>query len=154
MNPSNAKIWTQKQKERQKSLRRLEKGVAGKRSFKSLYLVILAAVAALPLAAFGIYSYQNYESETPLEISGNTIFVRAGGNFQTALNQAKPGDTILLQAGASFKGAFNLPIKAGNEFITIRTSAPDAQLPLADTRIDPVKYGAVLPKLSSPTAEP
>lgn len=83
------------------------------------------------------------------QIKGNRIFVREGESFQKALNQAKPGDTILLQAGKTFKGAFKLPKKTGNEFITIRTSADDSNLPPADTRIDPKKHAQFLPKLES-----
>lgn len=154
MNADSAKIWSRKQRERQKTLRQFGTSETKKRSLKSFYTIILIAAVVLPLAAFGVYRFQNSETETPLEMSGNTIFVRAGGNFQAALNQAKAGDTISLQAGASFKGSFNLPLKAGNEFITIRSSATDAQLPPPNTRIDPTKYAAVLPKLSSPTTEP
>lgn len=87
--------------------------------------------------------------ETNNIINGSTIIVKTGGNFQAALDKAKAGDTILLQAGATFKGAFNLPKKPGNEFIIIRTSASDAQLPPVDARIDPKIYAAVLPKLQS-----
>ncbi len=83
------------------------------------------------------------------EIQENRIFVREGESFQKALNQAKSGDTILLEAGKTFKGAFKLPKKTGNEFITIRTSADDSQLPPADTRIDPKKHAKFLPKLES-----
>lgn len=83
------------------------------------------------------------------EIQGNRIFVREGENFQKALNQAKSGDTILLEAGKTFKGSFELPKKTGNEFITIRTSANDSQIPAADKRIDPKKYSNILPKLES-----
>lgn len=156
MNAENAKIWAQKQKKRQKVLRRFESGKTESSQSKLLYPAILIVVVALSLAAFGVYSLRKFGGgdEAPLSFAGNTIFVKAGGNFQAALNQAKPGDTIQLQAGASFKGSFNLPLKAGSEFITIRTSAPDAQLPPADTRINPTKYAAVLPKLSSPTTEP
>ncbi len=86
-------------------------------------------------------------SEVPLEVSGKTILVKKGGNFQEALNKAVSGDTILLEAGVSFKGNFKLPNKNGTEFITIRTSATDAQLPPPNVRLDPKKYGAVLPKI-------
>ncbi len=141
--------WSQMQKGRQKSWRRIKKQNAVKHSYKSLFLIVLTIAIALPLAAFGVYSYKNYKSEASLEISGNTITVKQGGNFQAALERAKPGDTILLEAGATFDGAFKLPNKAGSEFITIRTSATDAQLLPADRRIEPKKYAALLPKLKS-----
>jgi hypothetical protein len=83
------------------------------------------------------------------EIQGDKIFVREGQSFQKALNSAKPGDTILLEAGKTFKGSFELPNKSGSQFITIRTSANDSQLPPADKRLEPDKYKAVLPKLES-----
>jgi hypothetical protein len=85
--------------------------------------------------------------------SGTTWNVPAGGDLQAAINNARPGDTILLQAGATFSGNFVLPAKAGNAFITIRSSASDAQLPGPNTRVTPA-YAALLPKLKSPTVEP
>jgi len=149
MNLEQSGHWAQMQKERQKRLRQIKKQTAARHSHKSLFLIILTIAVALPLAALGVYSYKNYESGWSLEISGNIITVKQGGNFQAALNRAKPGDTILLEAGATFEGAFQLPVKTGSEFITIRTSAPDIQLPPAGRRIDPKKYAAVLPKIKS-----
>src|SRR6267142_3100250 len=56
--------------------------------------------------------------------SGNTIVVNAGGNLQTAINNAVPGDTIVLQAGATFTGPFTLPNKtSGSGWIYIQSSA-------------------------------
>jgi hypothetical protein len=78
-----------------------------------------------------------------------TITVNAGGNLQTALNNAQPGDTILLQAGATFVGNFTLPAKPGAAWITIRSSAGDASLPPGNLRMDP-RYAPLLPKLKSP----
>ena len=69
--------------------------------------------------------------------SGVTTFVAAGGNLQNALNAAQPGDTILLEAGATFSGSFTLPVKSGNAWIVIRTSAPDSSLPPEGTRMTP-----------------
>src|SRR5215813_7340654 len=61
--------------------------------------------------------------------TGQTIAVPAGGDFQAAINQAKPGDVITLQAGATYTGNFTLPKKAGSGCIVIRSSAPDSSLP-------------------------
>ncbi len=138
--------WAQKQKEPQKIRQRVQTRNAIKHSYKSLFLIFLTIAAALPLTVLGVYYYK---SEASLEISGNIITVKKGGNFQAALDRAEPGDTILLEAGATFDGAFKLPNKTKSEFITIRTSATDAQLPPVDTRIDPKKYATLLPKLKS-----
>jgi hypothetical protein len=118
-------------------------------SKKNFFLTVSAAGLFLLVTAVGLYSFQKYQAGAGLDFSGQTITVKAGGNFQAALDRAKPGDTILLESGATFKGAFKLPQKTGNEFITVRSSAPDAQLPPEGTRIDPRKYSSVLPKLES-----
>ncbi len=153
MNYTNSKVWARKQREREKFLREIEK-MKGKSSYKFLFIVVALIALALPIGVFGVRSYQNYADEAALEMSGNAILVKAGGDVQAALNRAKAGDTIFLQAGATFRGSFELPTKGGGEFITIRTSADDSKLPPADTRIDPTKHAAVLPKLVSPTNEP
>jgi hypothetical protein len=158
MSGNNAKIWERKRKERERILRRQHRMQSRKAIEKPFYrvflLIAVGVVLSLPLAVFGFYAYQNLVEEETLEFAGNTIFVRAGGDLQAALDKSKAGDTILVQAGAAFRGNFTLPVKAGNEFVTIRTSAADAQLPPAGTRLDPKKYGAILPKLSSPNSEP
>lgn len=79
---------------------------------------------------------------------GHTINVPGGGDFQAALDQAKPGDTIALEAGATYRGPFMLPRKEGSGWITIRTDAPDSRLPIPGTRIDP-SFSKNLPKLIS-----
>jgi hypothetical protein len=143
--------WAKLQKERQKNLR-----TAGKppRSIKWLWQWILLIGLGLPLVGLGGYFYQNYEPATELEISGNSLTVRRGGDFQAALKLAKAGDTILLEAGSTFKGNFVLPNKPGTEFITIRTTAQDAQLPTAETRIEPNRYTQLLPKILTPNSDP
>ncbi len=126
---------------------------------KRIWLIALSLCLLIPIGIGSAYvlkkTFANSSSAigdrhlANPEVKGNRIFVRKGDSFQKALDQAKSGDTILLQAGATFKGAFKLPTKSGNEFITIRTSALDSQLPAADTRIDPTKHADILPKLES-----
>jgi hypothetical protein len=87
---------------------------------------------------------------------GRSIEVKAGGDLQAALNQAKPGDAITLEAGATFTGNFTLPNKSGSgqsEWIVVRSSAADSSLPPPGTRITP-SYSNVLPKIVSPNSEP
>src|SRR5919106_5989546 len=86
-------------------------------------------------------------SSTPAT-SNATIRVPRGGNFQNALNSAKPGDTIILEAGATYTGNFVAPAKTGTGCITIRSSAPDSALPAAGQRTSP-SYASLLPKIVS-----
>ena len=81
-----------------------------------------------------------------------TIRVPAQGNFQAALNQARPGDTIQLQAGASYEGNFHLPDKPGSGYITIESSAL-LSLPPENVRANP-SYAKFMPKLVSPSVDP
>lgn len=75
-------------------------------------------------------------------------------NFQAALDRAAAGDVILLEAGATFVGNFTLPKKSGTgDWITIRASTSDLQLPAAGTRVTP-NDAARMPKLVTPNADP
>ena len=117
------------------------------------FAIIAVLAAAAATLSFDLYSgrlgiiYPGYEIVQ--SDNGRVIKVPPGGNLQAAINRAVGGDTIELQAGAVYKGALKLPNKAGTEFITIRTSASHSQLPPADTRLDPRRYAAVLPKIVS-----
>ncbi len=83
---------------------------------------------------------------TSAPVEAATITVAAGGDLQAALNAAQPGDTVLLQAGASWTGNYTLPLKSGTGYITVRSSAPDLQLPAPGVRMTP-SYAALLPKI-------
>jgi hypothetical protein len=80
---------------------------------------------------------------------GSTITVSAGGDLQSALNQANCGETVMLQAGATFfagstyGGPFTLPAKACDDrhWIVLRTSASDSSLPPEGTRMTPCYAG-------------
>ncbi len=85
--------------------------------------------------------------------TAETIAVPEGGDLQAAIDRALPGDTIELQAGATYTGTFTLPVKTGTDHVTIRTSTPDAMLPVG-TRVgsaDASKLARVLtPGLGAP----
>ena len=82
---------------------------------------------------------------------GQTIAVPEGGDFQGALDGARPGDVITLAAGATYVGNFVLRNKPGDDWITIRSSASDSRLPPPDTRVTPA-FARFLPKLVTATA--
>lgn len=107
--------------------------------------LLVAAIAGASAAIF--LQQQIVVAETPLEITGNIINVRRGGNFQAALNQARGGDTIVLEAGAEFVGSFELPNKEAAGFITIQSSRA-SELP-EDTRVRP-EQAVLMPKIISP----
>src|SRR5262245_49835059 len=93
--------------------------------------------------------FLNTDYVTP---TGQTITVNAGGNLQSAINQAQPGDVIVLQSGATFTGNFILPGKSGTGWITIRTSTSDANLPQG-TRVTPAS-ASLMPKIVTPNSGP
>ena len=74
---------------------------------------------------------------------GGVISVKSDTDFKSALNSAQCGQTIQLQAGATFTGPFNLPAKGCNDqnWIVIRTSAPDSALPADGQRVTPCYAG-------------
>ncbi|HKS73188.1 MAG TPA: hypothetical protein VJQ82_08325 [Terriglobales bacterium] len=80
-------------------------------------------------------------AETPSP--GKQVKVKEGDNLQEAVNHAACGDTLQLQAGGAFQGMLRLPAKQCDDahWITIRTGAPDAELPAEGTRIFPCYAG-------------
>lgn len=75
---------------------------------------------------------------------GRTITVPAGGNLQSALNNANCGDTVAMQAGATFSaGQYTFPAKQCDDqhWIIVRTTTPDTSLPPEGTRMTPCYAG-------------
>lgn len=113
--------------------------------------VVVSTARAATMAAGDPELPRVYLDTTYVTPTGRTIAVVAGGNLQTAINQAVPGDVITLQAGATFTGNYTLPAKSGTGWVTIRTSAPDASLPPPGTRVTP-SYAPVMAKIISPNS--
>jgi hypothetical protein len=91
---------------------------------------------------------------TYLPPTGTTIKVSAGGDLQDAINRAKCGDAIRLAADATFLGNFVLPDKGEcKDWISIRSDAPDSNLPKPGVRITPA-YANVMPKVLSQNSSP
>ena len=114
---------------------------------RNLWLGLLVAFLLIPLGIGGFYVFENLFMGDGIIVSGSTIFVKAGGNLQAAIDRARSGDTIVLQAGAAYVGSFTLPNKPGSEFITIQSSEI-AKLPKDGVRISP-QDAVLMPKILS-----
>lgn len=55
-------------------------------------------------------------------VTGRSIALGAGGDFQAALNSASCGDEIVLAAGATFIGNYTAPVKSCTGGILVRSS--------------------------------
>lgn len=77
------------------------------------------------------------------------IKVNAGGNLQTAINNAQPGDIVTIEAGASFRGPVELPAKTGDAVIVIQSSRA-SELPQGRVNSS---HSALMPKIVAPNAE-
>src|SRR5688572_16783948 len=97
------------------------------------------------IAAAGV-AFIWYTNSTAGTRNGSVIQLDTNDDLQRALNQARPGDTIVLKAGAVYEGPFTLPVKLGNEFITIQTSRL-SELP-EGTRVSP-SQSALFAKVQS-----
>src|SRR5262249_49808906 len=118
-----------------------------KTSYSPAPLNVGASPSSLALAQGDPELPRVYLNTAYLAPTGQSITVNAGGNLQTALDQALPGDVILLQAGATFTGNFILPNKSGAGWITVRASTPDTNLPQG-TRVTPAS-APLMPKIIS-----
>ncbi len=106
-------------------------------------LILFSGLVAFPVFAITPELPRVFLDTTYSPPTGNTITVNAGGNLQTAINNAQPGDTIVLQAGATFTGTFTLPNKGtSTQWIYIRSSAYSS-LPAPGNRVSPANVSSM-----------
>src|SRR5579864_473577 len=75
---------------------------------------------------------------------GRVVYLPSGANLQAAIDNASCGETLLLQAGGVWRtGQIMFPAKPCDNYhwITIRTSAPNYELPPEGTRVTPCYAG-------------
>src|SRR5262252_6568141 len=60
--------------------------------------------------------------------AGRTIHVKAGGDLQAAIDDARLGDSIELEPGATYRGPFTLRRKDGSGWIQIGSTVPPPSL--------------------------
>ncbi|MGA7632355.1 MAG: hypothetical protein WCB11_16465, partial [Terriglobales bacterium] len=120
-------------------------------SHRFVFSILVAPIMSVCLFA------QSYDGPAELPIAtvassmvatpapGAVITVNTSANLQAALKNAQCGNTIQLQAGATFTGNFEFPALNcdSNNWIIIRTSAPDSSLPAEGKRITPCYAGIV-----------
>ncbi len=84
--------------------------------------VLSVSLLALLVAGAVIALVQRARRVSPPQREGSTLRLGRDGDLQDAIDQAQPGDTIVLDAGIVYKGPITLPVKSGNQFITIQSS--------------------------------
>jgi len=120
--------------------------ISGATLFLTMMVYLTAEGAPAPPAPSRVF-LQTSLTATP--VTGKTIDVVAGGDFQAALNDADPGDEIVLQAGATYTGNFVLPAKSGaGKWITVRSSNM-AGLPKEGVRVSP-EHAIAMPRIVDP----
>src|SRR5690348_15541333 len=116
----------------------------------SALVIVIAAVSLIGVSV--AFMQRARRTHSPAIVDGSTIKLDRNGDFQRALNSAKPGDTIVLEAGAAYTGPFTLPVKSGEQFITIQSSRADELPP--DVRVTPSQAAMFAKLVSSENGTP
>src|SRR6185295_1307938 len=125
-----------------------------KRGSRSKAFIAIAIILGL-LGIFLLLAVAQIRRDSPAtrerRVSDSTIQVKAGGDLQAAINNARYGDVIVLEAGATYKGPITLPFKEGasDQYITITTSNPGG-IAKENERINPQIHAKAMPRIVGP----
>lgn len=117
--------------------------------FTSVFVLLVSARVASVRAAVALPEQPRATVDVSMPPqTGRVIRVWVGADLQVAFDLAQPGDIIELDAGASYPGQITLPNKAGQGWITVRSSAWES-LPGEGQRVTPA-HAALMPKILAP----
>jgi len=87
--------------------------------------------------------------------NSSIIQVKAGGDLQAAIKEARYGDVIVLEAGATYRGPIILPFKESTsdseQYITITTSNLNG-IAAENQRVNPQVHAQAMPKIVGPNS--
>lgn len=128
-------------------------------SRRSKTFIVVAVVLGL-LAVCLLFAVAQRRRDTATQTrdrrvaNSQTVQVKAGGNLQAAIDNARYGDVIVLEAGATYPGPIVLPFKeatGSEQYITITTSNL-AGIPKENERVDPQIHAKAMPKIVGPNS--
>src|SRR5262245_33871299 len=121
------------------------------RAPRAAVLALAAGLVTLAVVAVGSHHERGRIAPSAAQQasqSSRTVTVGPGGDLQAALDRAPGGDVIVLEAGAVYVGPFTVPRTAGDDWITIQSSALERGALPPGRRVDP-SQAAHMPKLVS-----
>ena len=115
--------------------------------------VRIVVAVAIVLGLVGIL-FLAMAQRRPRRVGNSSIIqVKAGGDLQAAIEEARYGDTIVLEAGATYRGPIVLRFKDGapngDQYITITTSNTGG-IPAENQRVNPQVHAQAMPKIVAP----
>jgi hypothetical protein len=118
--------------------------------------VRILVTVAIVVGLVGICLLLVMEQQRSRRVGNSSIIqVKAGGDLQAAIKEARYGDVIVLEAGATYRGPILLPFKestSGTEqYITITTSNPNG-IPAENQRVNPQIHAVAMPKIVGPNS--
>lgn len=118
--------------------------------------VRIVVTVAIVVGLVGICLFLTMAQRRARRVGNSSIIqLRAGGDLQAAIDDARYGDVIILEAGATYRGPIILRYKESTsdseQYITITTSNPDG-IPAQNQRVNPQTHAQAMPKIVGPNS--